>query len=575
MEGLPDLVLQQIFQQVIDFRSLEYFEDPDFLGTWGLWADMILPLLHVCREWRRLSLPSYYQFAAYSYFDLSNYKVRALWKKARLREIRDPALVRMVKHVYMHVYIRELLCDGLAGTLSALGDQVFAGVTQLVIVVESREYIFDDRIEPATARETNTPPRPIDSALTREAVQQINWASYRLHEMFPNIRAVDVSSTSRTSAPLSVAKLCCELMQNKVALSVAPTACIEVVAPMVHTPELQWIRVDLMDRCRQALELVRRNAATLQTLIFTNARAHCVGAILHDADGEPLVYGQLRVLRLGLLEPQLPCAELAAFTAFPQLKRVACTPCDPHIAPAVLRPGMERLTSLRMFLSGASVRRLCSDGVLDACELPALRHIELLRPADSSGADNGAGSMGERDLLQLALWALRVGHHCLSIVLSSWRIRLPWLQYAPPLLEALAHVHGTLRSLELPLACSVSQALAMAARFPHLSRFGVPLTLAQNKPCTGYELRNLRELCVAVSGAREEHDVALACELAAQVTQAQRLVYHVEHEGVPDQAHELHVGDVIAAELESERFGQHAHLAQLDVQSRGPDPRWL
>ncbi|KAJ2482211.1 hypothetical protein IWW56_001232 [Coemansia sp. RSA 2131] len=593
MDRLPELVLQRVFWHIIDFRSLEYFEDPDYLGTWGVWADLILPLLAVNRYWRALSCPQYYQYAAGCFVDKPYNTIRPACKKARIASINHTHLRAMVRHVYLRVYLDDLLRNGLQRATSAIDGQ-FDNVAQLTVVVDETSPSSINGCESPVNDDVgaDVPRRPIDHTLTSDTVRRINRASVRLRQMFPNARAIQVTGTSRTSHSMAITKLCCELLQTARALTIAPYSYEDSVAPML-AGDLVWVRVDLVQRCSYAIELVRRNVHSLQMIAFTNTRASFVPEILRSNDSANdtwLVYKELRELRLGLRTARTSDFEdmSVMYTAFPQLVRVAITPCDPQISAQLFGMHMDTLTSIRMFLDASTVAQLCHSGALDACEFPVLRILELHRPVFVSADDarrNGSTSMSRTDFVHFVCWVLRVGRVCTSIVMSGWRMHVD-LDNVPEVRGLLTRVHLFVRRLELPVVCTVDQALSLARRFVHLSRFGVVLTAHPDDSASEIThlpyIRNLREFSMGVSclPERQQLDIELACVFASKVPLLQRLVYHVEYadahaQGLDAGVFELDLADSIIDKLHSERFKCFPHLDCIDVQCRGPDPHWL
>ncbi|KAJ2632388.1 hypothetical protein H4R22_001289 [Coemansia sp. RSA 1290] len=580
MDRLPELVLQQIFQQVIDFRSLEYFEDPDFLGTWGQWAEEVLPLLAVCRYWRAISSPMYYQYAAICYINRPYNTIRPACRKARLNQITSFHLQQMVKHVYMQVYLSEVLANGLEQLFQDVSVS-FNNVTQLTMVLDESE--GSNAVCKQVPELAYKQRRTVDLGLSSDAVCKINWTCHKLQQMFPHTVAVNVTGTSRSSIAMTIVKICCEMVQNKQAVWMEPRSYMDMAAAMVNISALRWIKVDSAHRCMEAVELVRRNHKTLTNIIFTNTWAHFASKILHGK--EWLAYPQLRGLKLGLRRSEQVAHEIMPYGAFPRLSLVVSTPEDPRMS-SVLFQSMNELTCMRLFLCGSSVRQLCRSGMLDACEFPALRHLHLYRPvynSDSEASDNGPQSMDSRDLLQLVSWALSVGRLCSSIVLSGWRIGLGWAAHASEISGLLSLIHGNLRWLELPCLCTIPEAQHIASRFPYLTKFGI--LLAQPSVFTPDQISktsNLKELCVAISCAIDERsrDTEQACLLASQLPSLKKLVYHADYGDTPLQllntnVFELDLANDISAMLESERFRGIPHLDSLEIQCRGPDPHWL
>ncbi|KAJ2448323.1 hypothetical protein EV183_005501 [Coemansia sp. RSA 2336] len=580
MDRLPELVLQRIFEQVIDFRSLEYFEDPDFLGTWGQWAEEVLPLLAVCRHWRAISCPMYYRYAAICYTNRPYNTIRPACRKARLDQITSLRLQQMIKHVYMQVYLTDVLANG----LDQLFEQVrasFPNVTQLMMVLDESagSKVVCKQVPELASRQRRT----VDVGLSSDTIRKINWTCHKLHEMFPRVEAVNVAGTSRSSEAMAIVKMCCEMVQDKRAVWMEPRSYMDMAAAMVSISELRWIKVDSAHRCMEAIELVRRNHKTLTSIIFTNTLAHYPKNILHGKDW--LVYPQLRKLRLGLKRNEQVDWEALSYAAFPRLQLVVSTPEDSRLYITLFQSSMSELTCMRLFLSGKSVRKLCRLGVLDSCEFPALRHLHLYRTvynSEGEALDNGPPSMDGRDLLRLVSWALRVGCSCTSIVLSGWRIRLDWAAHGE-IAGLLGLIHDDLRWLELPCLCTIPEAQQIASRFPYLTRFGILLARSSTltpepTPGTG----NLKELCVAISCAAGERssDIEQACLLASRLPSLRRLVYHADYGDMPLQllntnVFELDLANDISTVLEGERFREIPHLESLEIQCRGPDPHWL
>ncbi|KAJ2763799.1 hypothetical protein IWQ57_005435, partial [Coemansia nantahalensis] len=139
--------MRRVFRHLVDFPSFEWFEDLGRLGTWGSWVVILQPLLSVCRYWRGLACPLYYQYAAGCYGNKGYRSVRRARLKARIDEVVAPHLRAMVRHVYLNFSIDSLLGEGSQRTLDrALGDAVFPGAQQLVIEVDEEMGAVDEEL---------------------------------------------------------------------------------------------------------------------------------------------------------------------------------------------------------------------------------------------------------------------------------------------------------------------------------------------------------------------------------------------------------------------------------------------
>ncbi|KAJ1727876.1 hypothetical protein LPJ61_004343 [Coemansia biformis] len=602
MRDLPTLVLQRVFQHLVDFRSLQWFEDPDFLGTWGLWAEMVLPLLGVCRYWRSLACPLYYQYAAGCYASKHYSKIRQACKKARIEQLTTPRLRSMVKHVYLCFYLDDLVHNGLQLILDRFSaDATFPSAQQLFIVLDEtgtnasqQQTVSPEQIAPSAAMAANIPRRPIDERLPADAVLRINHACTRLQGMFPGLMAVQVSGTSRATLSTAIAKVSCEMLQGRSAMLVSRHTYDDLVAPMLRPGGLTWIKVDDIHLCLHAVELVRRSAATLQTIILLAAKANFAKEILRDHNSAPLTYPRLRELQLGLglqhSEP-VPDFEPPDFAPFPALVRVSAAPRDMHIGDFVFRGNGATLAQVQLFLSGRTVTQMCVSGVLDCCDFPALRHIEVSRPTYNSSneaRENGPGSMTSGVLLRLVCWVLRAARNCSRIVMRSWRMRLKLCREADPggLMQQLLQLSLDLRQLELPIVCTIANVLWLAKRFPHLDMLGmsldgctrlggvvgeIPEYVRTTPPARQSQLRRL-VVPMSCQPAEQGRDIEHALALVKLVPNVQALQPRIDYGDMP--ADELNPIELMLELSEALRHELDARRTGLEVELHSADPPW-
>ncbi|KAJ2764223.1 hypothetical protein IWQ57_005248, partial [Coemansia nantahalensis] len=106
---LPPLVMQHVLRYLVDIPAFEWFEDPGLLDSWGCLAKKLVRLLSVCRYWRQLACPLYYQYAAGCCRVGAYRPIKPARRKARINEIAAPHLRDMVRYVYMDFDIDSLL----------------------------------------------------------------------------------------------------------------------------------------------------------------------------------------------------------------------------------------------------------------------------------------------------------------------------------------------------------------------------------------------------------------------------------------------------------------------------------
>ncbi|KAJ2780001.1 hypothetical protein H4R18_003701 [Coemansia javaensis] len=580
---LPELVVERVFRHLIDFRVLEWFEDPDYLGTWGLWAEMVVPLLGVCRYWRSMACPLYYQYAAGCYGAKHCSKIRQACKRARVDEITTAYHRSLVRHVYLCFGLEDLLRDGLQGVLDRrLGGAVFPLAQQLFVVVDETGA---GAVGPGGVRP--------------EALRRIDQACGRLRAMFPGAVAVEVGGTSRAALRPEIVALSRGMLRGRPVVAAGHRSYTDFVAPALGAGGLTWIKVDQVHMCAHALELVRRSAATLQTVIFVMARPDFARRLARTRDGAPLAYPRLRELRLGLLdarpEPAALEPELPESAPFPALARVSAVPRDSGLGALVLRGGSSAaLAQVRLFLSGRSVTEMRAAGLLDRADFPALRHIELHRTAyhsSAEAAENGPGSMSAEALADLVCWALAAGRRCSRIVMCGWRMRIR-LRLDPPggrgaqVLGALLRASGALQRLELPVALALGDALRLIGALPHLGRLGVSLAdddddcgggrqQRQQQPAAAAPATRLRRLAVPVgcTPAEQQRDMGRAWALAALVPSVQALEPRVEYGDVP--LRDLDPAAIALGLPESLGPAPRTIGRRVAVEPRSAEPPWL
>ncbi|KAJ2709955.1 hypothetical protein H4R19_003988 [Coemansia spiralis] len=572
--------MRRVFQYLVDFQPLEWFEDPDFLGTWGMWAEMVLPLLGVCQYWRGLACPLYYQYAAGCYGSKSYGRIRQACGKAHIDSIGSAHLRGMVKHVYLCLYLHHLLEDGLQGVLDrCLGDAAFPSAQQLVIVLEEEGGGVGQQ-------------QAIDDALPAGAMPHIISACERLRAAFPGVVAAQVVGTRRTTQSAAITMVAREMLRGRAVLSVGHLSYEDLIAPQLCTGGLTWIKIDHIHLCVHGVALIRRSAPSLQTVILTKARANSVKSIMRDEAGALLVYPRVVELRL-----QLECwdagedFELPDYAPFPALVRISAAPRDPHIGSLAIRGNGSSLVQLRLFLSGRTVTRMHAAGALDGSgALPALRHIELYRPAWPAGSggnedEDGPSSLSRASFERFVWWALTTGHGCSRIVLCGWRMELRLGRGG--LAQLVSQLGSGIRRLDLPVACTVADALWLVGRLPHLDGLGIALdgcaAAGDSAPVAEYVrtavvvrqswLRALAVPIAAVAGVQRQRDIALACALAELVPSVRVLEPRAAHSDAAG-----HPLNPVAVERDiAAALGSAAEMcrAGLAVEPRSPDPPWL
>ncbi|KAJ2802090.1 hypothetical protein H4R21_002552 [Coemansia helicoidea] len=296
----------------------------------------------------------------------------------------------------------------------------------------------------------------------------------------------------------------------------------------------------MSERWQEILDMV---LATLQTIIVTRAPGSVAKDILYDDTGALLVYPKLRELRLDVGGDRKRKSEAdferPDYVPFPVLAQVSVGPGDPHISKLLLRGNRESLVHIRLCLSGRTVTRLHNAGVLDGDEAwPALRHIELYRPAlgmESDQYGDGRGSLSRVMFGQLVRWVLTTARDCPRIVLRGWRMELHL--GAGELEPLVARLGSTVRHLDLPVVCTVADALGLVKRLPNLDYLGIALDgcmmSGDDIPADEYvrtavaaQQSRLRTLAVQVdneAGVLQQRQIALACALAKMTPSAQTL----------------------------------------------------
>ncbi|KAJ2806762.1 hypothetical protein H4R21_000741 [Coemansia helicoidea] len=520
---LPPLVMQHVLRYLVDIPVFEWFEDPGLLDSWGRWARQLVRLLRVCRYWRQLACPLYYQHAA-GCCPVGGYRpIGPARSKARIHEIAAPHLCDMVKYVRMDFDIDCLLGKKSQTNLSrALGDSVFPRVQQLIInVLKDKDPVHRHMNAIINASvSAGVPRRVAEDALPEDIQHRISSACARLRTAFPGVVAARIGVTGPMGPKWrqeAVRKFAGGMLQGRTALSVCEFTCGGYLVPQHGEGALTWIEMEAFRFCESGVLVIRRSAASLRTIILTDARPKDIQGLLRDDTGTPLVYPRLRELRLHIDNQRTGRAtdfEWSDFVPFPALVRVTMAPDDSHIGDLLLRGNGASLVHVRLTLSGRTVTRLHEAGLLDGGETrPALRHIELYRPTWIRGLDpneNGPGSLRPAVFEQLVRWVLTAGCDCPWIEMRGWQM---WMQLGSSGLESLmAQLGGTVRHLDLPVACTVADALRLVERLPNLNYLGIALdgckVSGDDMPADEYVRTavaarqcRLRLLAVAIDGA--------------------------------------------------------------------------
>ncbi|KAJ2806352.1 hypothetical protein H4R21_000904 [Coemansia helicoidea] len=554
------------------------------------------PLLSVCRYWRGLACPLYYQYAAGCYGNKGYRSVRRARLKPRIDEVVAPHLRAMVRHVYLNFSIDSLLGEGSQRTLDrALGDAVFPGAQQLVIEVDEEMGAVDQElIAAAEAATADGVPRQAAEAIIPEGIEsRIIGACARLRAAFPGVVAAHVKETRWLSRRGAMSNFTHRMLQGRTVLMYHPERLVDIAVPQCVEGGLTWISVFRFHLMPSGAALIRRCAATLQTIILSRVTSDAVLEILRDNAGALLVYPRLRELRLALWDPatavELPGADQPDHVSFPALERLEAMPRDPHFGELMFRGNRESLVQIRLYLTGRAVTRLHEAGVLDSVNArPALRQIDLYRPALDPGGTKGgdlSSDLSRAVFEQLVWWALTTAPNCSRIELRGWR-RL--LRPGIGGLELLvARLRGGVRHLDLPVVCTVADVLGLVRRFPHLNYLGVALdgcaVAGDSGPTAEYvgtaaaaQHSRLRRLAVPISGAAgalQGRHIALVCALVELVPSIRALEPRPAHDDAAARAPDLvALGQDIAAALGS---AVEAVRTGVEVKPRTAPPPWV
>ncbi|KAJ2774869.1 hypothetical protein IWQ57_000630 [Coemansia nantahalensis] len=340
----------------------------------------------------------------------------------------------------------------------------------------------------------------------------------------------------------AVRKFAGGMLQGRTALSVCEFTCGGYLVPQHGEGALTWIEMEAFRFCESGVLVIRRSAASLRTIILTDARPKDIQGLLRDDTGTPLVYPRLRELRLHIDNQRTGRAtdfEWSDFVPFPALVRVTMAPDDSHIGGLLLRGNGASLVHVRLTLSGRTVTRLHEAGVLDGGEArPALRYIKLYRPEWIMGGntdENGPDRLSPAVFEQFVRWVLIVARDCSLIEMRAWRLRLQ--SGSGGLGPLMAQLGDTVRHLDLPVTCTVADALEIVKRLPNLDYLRIALdgctASGDDMPADEYVRTavaarqcRLRVLAVAIDGAANavrQRDIDLMSALVELVPSVQVL----------------------------------------------------
>ncbi|KAJ2767514.1 hypothetical protein IWQ57_003920 [Coemansia nantahalensis] len=548
---LPELVMRRVFQYLVDIPAFEWFEDPGLLDTWSRLAKQLLRLLRVCRYWRELACPLYYQYAAGCIRPEGYRFVAGVRNKARIHEIAAPHRAT-VRYVYLYFSIEGLLGKKSQDLLDGiLGDAVFPDAQQLIIEVDKDKGPLDEQ---TIARvkglmKAGLSQKDAEAKLPDDINSRISYTCARLREAFPNVVATQVLGTIKFYRKEAMAQFTHRMVEGRTVVSLCPGSCHGVYAPEQWGTGLTWIKIDRNRFGQTWMWSICHSAATLQTIIVTTE------------------------------------FERAGYTPFPVLERVSVTPMDLQIDDLLLRGNRASLVQVRLYLSGGTVTRLHRAGLLDHGKVrPVLRRIELygqfwgsddVRSDDSdwSGGnesvsdweDDGRDTLSQAVFEQFVRWVLMTARNCSRIVLRGWRIQM---QLGSGGLEPLVtRLGGAVRHLDLPVKCTVADALWLVKQLPSLDYLGIALDgftkPGDRMPVARYvrtavaaQQSRLRTLAVPISpmaGALQKRHIALMRGLAELVPGMRTLKLREAHYDVerrrPNTAALLDAAKAVRADL--------------------------
>ncbi|KAJ2800007.1 hypothetical protein H4R21_003341 [Coemansia helicoidea] len=588
---LPELVMRRVFRYLVDIPAFEWFEDPGLLDTWSRLAKQLLRLLRVCRYWRELACPLYYQYAAGCIRPEGYRFVAGVRNKARIHEIAAPHRAT-VRYVYLYFSIEGLLGKKSQDLLDGiLGDAVFPDAQQLIIEVDKDKGPLDEQ---TIARvkglmKAGLSQKDAEAKLPDDIDSRISYTCARLREAFPNVVATQVLGTIKFYRKEAMAQFTHRMVEGRTVVSLCPGSCHGVYAPEQWGTGLTWIKIDRNRFGQTWMWSIRFSAATLQTIIVTRGDTCDIEFILPDATNGPLVYPRLRELRIelrgGWVRQGSREFERAGYTPFPVLERVSVTPMDLQIDDLLLRGNRASLVQVRLYLSGGTVTRLHRAGLLDHGKVrPALRRIELygqfwgsddVRSDDSdwSGGnesvsdweDDGRDTLSQAVFEQFVRWVLMTARDCSRIVLRGWRMQM---RLGSGGLEPLVtRLGGAVRHLDLPVMCTVADALWLVKQLPSLDYLGIALDgfrkPGDRMPVARYvrtavaaQQSRLRTLAVPISpmaGALQKRHIALMRGLAELVPGMRTLKLREAHDDVerrrPNTAALLDAAKAVRADL--------------------------
>ncbi|KAJ2802437.1 hypothetical protein H4R21_002419 [Coemansia helicoidea] len=379
------------------------------------------------------------------------------------------------------------------------------------------------------------------------------------------------------------------MVEGRTVVSLCPGSCHGVYAPEQWGTGLTWIKIDRNRFGQTWMWSICHSAATLQTSIVTTGDTSDFGAILPSRTDGPLVYPRLRELRMelrgGWARQLSKEFERADYTPFPALERVSVTPMDLQIDDLLIRGNGASLVQVRLYLSGGTVTRLHRAGLLDVGEVrPALRRIELYgqfwgsddddddenywsggNEGYSDREDDGRDTLSQAVFEQFVRWVLATARDCPRIVLRGWRMQM---RLGSGGLEPLVtQLGGAVRHLDLPVKCTVADALWLVKQLPNLDYLGIALdgftVPGDDRPADEYvrtavaaqqsQLRTLAAPISPMAGPLQQRHIALMRDLAELVPSMQTLKLREAHYDVgrrrPNTAALLKAAKAVRADL--------------------------
>ncbi|KAJ1962511.1 hypothetical protein GGI12_002609 [Dipsacomyces acuminosporus] len=339
--------------------------------------DHLVPFLGACKHWKSVACPMFYKraYMDFEYSDGSAAEVAC--EEPCILDIIDFKAENLVEEVSVFIpYSSDIFAMSQALSAEPYKDAVLPAASKLRLLI----YHSD----------------PIEGEAELAMFQQhLSIVATHLHRMMPNLRACDYQAWFE-DCPIDtrfVGILTSKLETQTIKEFMYKHYHYEFVeGELPQVDGLTWVHLGNKSINQYGVELVQRNAQTLQKLGLDGISPLASRDLVHRQDGTLVVY--LQLLELCIISySSAGYSELQPIsgTPFPSLVRVSCPKVYPFSDDILFRGNSRTLAHLRLELGAEALSVINKHCVFGDSSFTELRYVEFTAPGTESPSGHEDG----------------------------------------------------------------------------------------------------------------------------------------------------------------------------------------